>query len=260
LHVLELVVNRLNRWISIILVSFCLLPVAANSAVVGYAVSRAPVDPTYYGGSGGHAFWLPALVSGNADTNFQFTPSSGGLGSLVHNTSTGTATMTGSIYAVVDPTLTFDVQIDFNLRTMPASFDGKRELSSSAYSENGGPVDTDTWTYFDMVSGTLTGTALLAGATLDLYQRPTDLTLQYQLGEGANGKNINLVFSGWLGWNVSTTAGYTGPILSAGAGDINANLALKTNDDVPEPGAFLVFVTALISLRVIRGTSRRARA
>lgn len=89
--------------------------VAANSAVVGYAVSGASVDPTYYGGSGGNAFCLPALVSGNADTNFQFKPSSGGLDSLVHNTSTGIATMTGSIYAVADPTLTFDVQIDLNL-------------------------------------------------------------------------------------------------------------------------------------------------
>ena len=76
--------------------------------------------------------------------------------------------MTGSIYAVADPTLTFDVQIDFNLRTMPASFDGKREPFSSAYSENGGPVDTDTWTYFDIASGILTGTGLLASATLDL--------------------------------------------------------------------------------------------
>jgi len=109
-----------------------------------------------------------ALVSGNADTNFEFTPSSCGLDSLVQNTTTCTATMTGSIYAVADPTLTFDVQIDFNLRTMPASFDGKREPFSSAYSENGGPVDTDTWTYFDIASGILTGTGLLASATLDL--------------------------------------------------------------------------------------------
>ena len=73
--------------------------------------------------------------------------------------------------------------------------------------------------------------------------------MPYQLGKGANGKNINLGFSGWLGWNVSTPAGYTGSTLSADAGDINANLALTTNDDVPEPGGLLVFVTALISLR-----------
>jgi len=101
---------------------------------------------------------------------------------------------------------------------------------------------------------------IISGATLGLYQRPTDLSLSYQLGKGANGKNINLGFTSWLGWNVTTTAGYIGPTLYAGAGNINVNLAVTHNDDVPEPGALLVFVTALVSLRVIRGTSRKACA
>lgn len=42
--------------------------------------------------------------------------------------------------------------------------------------------------------------------------------------------------------------------------DLRIELATTTNDDVPEPGALLVFVTALVSLRVVRGTSRKTRA
>ena len=41
--------------------------------------------------------------------------------------------------------------------------------------------------------------------------------------------------------------------------DLPIELASTTNDDVPAPGAFLVFVTALISLRVVRGISRKYR-
>jgi hypothetical protein len=107
-----------------------------------------------------------------------------------------------------------------------------------------------------MASSTLTGTGLLAGATLDLYQHPTDLSSPYQLGEGANSKNINLGFSGWLGWNVRTTAGYTGPILSVGAGDINANLAVTNNDDVPELGSLAVMCAGLFALGYIRRRRR----
>ena len=47
---------------------------------------------------------------------------------------------------------------------------------------------------------------------------------------------------------------YSGPQIGM---DLRIELASTTNDDVPAPGAFLVFVTALISLRVVRGTSRK---
>ena len=61
---------------------------------------------------------------------------------------------------------------------------------------------------------------------------------------GADGFNIN---------------GETYEIATFGV-DLRIEVAATNNDDVPEPGALLVFATALITLRAVRGTSRKNRA
>ena len=116
----------------------------------------------------------------------------------------------------------------------------KLELKDSAYKANGGPIDPETFTfyYLDESNSTLTGIGALEGLTLDLTQRPSGEDfgkMIFMLGEGANGKNGNLGFSGWLAYNVD------GEFLRKG--DINIDLHA-----VPTPSAALLGLAGLGAL------------
>lgn len=159
-----------------------------------------------------HAVWLPGI-----GTDFVFTPAPG---SFVENLD-GTALLTGTIAKSSNPSQGFEVVVNLSGRTSVAPPGSpKKDLKDCAYDEDGGPVDTDTWYYYPTYTGTLTGTGDYAGAVLTII--PTGPA--FQVGLGANNKNIKFGASSWFIWTVATqpTVGAALPV--TGQGDFNIEI------------------------------------
>ncbi len=214
---------------SLVATGLCAGLLAASPAqALTYRVTEADRDSSVANYSGGHAFWLPDngshtnIPNGNS-SNFVFKNDSGRLNVSDDMTS---ARLTGTLQSVGKASSMWDVDIMFILGMDSATYsndhidpngnthDGKvkRELKSSQYVDNGGTIDPETWRYFymDESNATLTGSAGSGyeGTTLDLYQRPNGRDYGkyvFQMGEGANGKNLNLGLSGWLGYTTAQT-------------------------------------------------------
>lgn len=65
---------------------------------------------------------------------------------------------------------------------------GRRELETWAYSEDGGPIHTESWQRYRNVTGRLSGSGSLADVELTV----TGATVPLQLGFGANGRSLSL--------------------------------------------------------------------
>ena len=110
----------------------------------------------------------------------------------------------------------------------------KKDLKDCAYDEDGGPVDTDTWYYYPTYTGTLTGLGEYAGAVLTIV--PTGPA--FQVGIGANNKNIKFGASSWFIWTV-TAQPSVGPALPVtGQGDFNIEIGdCATTTSAPGTGS-----------------------
>lgn len=225
---------------------------SASSALAGPIYSINPAQADQYGGNAGHTFWFPgnggAEIPTGGNTTFHFVDDSGVLEFSMDLTS---ATMTGRLASVGDPDSVWDVVIHFILGMDNADFTNpmghlnpnggtsfgqqKRELNGSAYTENGGPVDPSAWRYYyiDESNSTLTGVGGdIDGEVLDITQRPGGADygkFVFQVGEGANGKNVHFGASTWFS--------YSGRF--NGQGDINIDLK-----EIPAPGAMTLAAIA----------------
>lgn len=168
---------------------------------------------------GGHALYLNGIGS-----DFVFQP-----GGQFSENADGTATLTGVLERVTDSSQRFLVSAQFSGRLDAADFgypppmSPKMELVPSVYQSNGGaPIDTNTWHYYTDMTGTLLGQGIFAGALYSL----SPMGPAFQVGVGANGKNLNHGGSGWL--NVFQQAPASNPNvllpLTTG-GDINIDLS-----------------------------------
>ena len=171
---------------------------------------KADVNTTYYGGSGAHSFWLPGI-----DADLVFDPA----GSFVEN-GDGTARLTGTVHSTANPSHSFTVDVQLSgFSAATPSGSPHLELNSNAYVSNGGPINPANWTYYQTWGGTLTGTGGYAGATISFVRAGPS----FQIGTGANGKNLNFGASGWLNWTV-THQPNQGSLQTTGQGDVNIDL------------------------------------
>ncbi|NEO84653.1 MAG: hypothetical protein F6J87_10425 [Spirulina sp. SIO3F2] len=197
--------------------------VQAQTLVRQWSVENA-VSDSYHNANHNHAFWLKGFMGGN---NFDIDGPS--TFKLFDN---GTANLSGSIVSQNQPQYQFTFDIDF----VADSWNPKRELKNSAYSI----IDTDTWDFFSFDGPvSLAGAGALAGYSLDLTQRGAP-NYGFQVGEGANGKNINEGISGWFRWELKDSQQQ---VVASNVGDINADI-----EAVPEPVS-----TVLISGLVLGG-------
>jgi hypothetical protein len=163
-----------------------------------------------------HALWLPGI-----GTDFQFDPS----GQFLMKDD-GTARLTGIVRSKSNPTWLFDVDVTLGGKIVPGDVghapagSPKKELHSNAYVENGGAIDAATWLYYTTTDGTLTGLGDLAGGKLSL----TRVGPAFQVGLGANGKNVEYGGSGWL--TVTTMSQPSGNVQFPNSlqGDFNLDL------------------------------------
>ncbi len=252
----------MKKILSVTLLTICSYA-SFNLQAASYDATEALSQTPYHFGGHDHALWMPGLAPNN-DWVF-----SGGPGTFAHNIS-GNIDFTGNLVNQGNASLSGMIDFEFS----PASSGNpKKELTNSSYGTDPGEVDTSTWSYWDMVSGTFTGTDALAGLVLEFTQRPDPGSnpndWKGQLGIGANGKNIDLGFSSWFYWSVvscdsaddiyaekSSTprCGILDLNLdSKGYGDINISLL----SEVPLPAAFWLFGTAILGLIGLRGKSAR---
>ncbi len=184
----------------------------------------------------GHAFWLPELVGGG---RFVFDSQA-----IFNEYDDGTANFTGSIVAANDSNKQWDFDLWFDYLGEGVDGQGtsgpKKELGGSAYVENGGSIDTDTWWYYDFsstIDSTLSAdSGTYAGETVVLYDY-TNGGYPLQIGHGANGKNTGLGLSTWFG--------YEGDYNSGRNSDINIDLkeivvSETPAQDIPEPSMGLL--------------------
>lgn len=203
----------------------------ANAAELTRSWQVVEAASSAYNNSGGHAFWLPEMISGG---QFLFDSDAS-----LNEYDDGTAHFFGSIVAANDADKQWDFEIWFET-TDEGTGGPKKELSSNAYVENNGPIDTNTWAYYDFSESkqsTLTAdSGTYAGQTLVL----SDFTggkYPLQIGYGANGKNLEMGFSTWFQYQGDQT---NSPDKH---GDINVSLIAKPqpeSQDVPEPAVGLV--------------------
>ena len=218
------------------------------SAFTTYEASTAYKDQ--YGGHGdGHAFWFPGMAGGK---KFVF---EGDSGIFEYDDLAHTASLTGTIVSTKDANKKWDVDLSFGLSSYSTP---KKELKLEAYSNNGGPVDTSTWKYFDLLDSTITGLGEFTGLNVELSQRPVSGPYAFQLGDGANGKNVDYGFSGWYGWEITgeeevveAYAAKYGERKLSGKGDINIDL-----EKTPEPGTLGALGIGVLGLA---GLAKRKR-
>jgi hypothetical protein len=180
------------------------------------------------GGNGGHALHMPGV-----GTDFVFQP-----GGQFTELANGTAVLTGLVARASDATQRFLVTANFAGRLDPAdplyppAGSPKIELAASAYVQNGGPVDTDTWHYYTAMTGTLLGQGAYLGAQVTF----APMGPAFQVGLGANGKNLNYGGSGWLSFVTQTNA-FNGPTLPPSfGGDFNIDLGDDCSNCVTRAG------------------------
>ncbi len=242
--------------VSVLALSGLFLALQAETAqATTYSVDNAVSDPLYHNGSNNHALWMPGLESG-VGNDFIFTDGTG-LGMFTENVD-GTATLTGMVVSETNPDRGWTMDLTFDGRSnvvLPPS--PKKELKSSAYIENGGPVDTSTWHYYGEENGVSTftgsflglleGTGSYTGATLELF----GFGANFQVGEGANGKNIELGGSGWFTWIVRDQPTNTNIMLnnSPNHGDFNLYFGDDPgNTQTPEPSTIVLLGSGLAGL------------
>ena len=139
----------------------------------------------------------------------------------------GTALLTGRIVDTLDSSKIFDVVVTLAQRVVPGDANyppaGSPKLSNDhdCYVNDGGPVDPNTWIYYETFEGTLVGAGSMAGAEISL----TRTGEAFQLGLGASLKNGQMGASSWFSYTIDHQPS-NGPHLGGDRGDINTDLGL----------------------------------
>ena len=182
-----------------------------------YAVTTAWTDPAVGWAGSGHSIVVGGLIDGVNGVVLTAQPD------LVFDVlDDGSAHMHGTAVVTAGGPLgeAWSVDIWWSLRGVGPAGQGsggpKLELIAGVQT----PALTNTWSYYDMWPGGAFLTKV--GSPKDiawLTQVPAGSVYPYQVGVGANGKNLHFGASGWIGYTRYTAAGATW----SGKGDINVD-------------------------------------
>lgn len=216
--------NISKTFLSLLTTVFLLTPSAQATTVVGhFEVSAAVTDLSVQSQFAEHALYLPAF-----GTSFAFAP--GASLTLYEN---GSGLLTATAVSLTSEDAGFEVSLNLiGITGQTPEAGPKLELMDHAYVDQGGTINPDTWLYFASFDGLLVGTGAHAGIELVLTQRGP----AFQLGFGANGKNLEYGGSGWF-----TAMDQLG---NTSTGDFNVNAATA----VPLPAGFPLLLSVLVGL------------
>jgi hypothetical protein len=199
----------------------CLRPVTNSTTrscpveclTTNFCVFAAVSDPIFHHGGTDHAVWLPGI-----STNLIFFPEPGQWAEFPD----GTARLTGTVRSRTNLSSGFVIDVHLSgFQTNPPPGSPKKDLDSSAYVNNGGPVNPATWHYYTNFTGTLAGFGVYDGAVLNIMRTGP----AWQVGFGANNKNTNFGASAWFTWTVVQQR-FLGPPLPNGQGDFNVDIRI----------------------------------
>lgn len=181
---------------------------------VARATGAQPEAPFKTNGNG-HAVYLPGIAK-----NMVFAA-----GGTLTERPDGTGRLAGVIVEAGNPSRSFHLELNLTQRVdpggenYPPSDSPKLELKDGSYVPDG-PIDSDTWSYYEGAEGTLIGLGEFTGAVATIERRGP----AFQRGLGANGKNSRDGAAIWLSMtvNVQPTTGVTLP--ASVNGDINIDL------------------------------------
>lgn len=208
---------------------------------IGVATTLTPGVYNVSDYDGNRSIWTPGgsntLVSGNgASRLWSFSKTKLTYDGL-------SASMTGKATNLTDSSLMFDVSLSFSVNTSPQP--GYCQFSGVDKGCKNGPyagVDPSSWTYFDFLSGSLTGSEGSAIESVK-YNITDNLMHRPQAGLGANALEAgDNGFSMWFRYNLvsgqSTLNGYQ--FAANGSGDINSDIS-----PVPLPASGLLLLAAV---------------
>ncbi len=171
-------------------------------------------------------FWIPGLPN-ISDPRFKWVES----GRFTVNTN-GTASLTGQVVSVVNPSYGFNVTINLVNKRNWTQWSGLgRSYKGCSDNNNSNNNYYQNWEYYE-IAGTskLVGTGSYSG-TLNLSHRPSDFTYGFQIGQGANVFNCDVPgVSAWFFYE-GTVNGQQ----KSGSGDINALGGCGTGINDPSP-------------------------
>ena len=200
-----------------------------------------PNDPCVTSSEPERAFWFENAFDAGADKRYAWET----VGTFAESAD-GTATLTGRIVNIGDPTRIFDVALVFadrvepgdanyppvgspRLVNFPAGGGGDDDDDDDDDDGGGGPppcyifdggfADPDTWRYYETIGGFLTGAGVMEGAVLGISRRGE----AFQIGVAANLKNGNFGASGWTTHTILSQP-TSGPTLGGSLGDINTDI------------------------------------
>lgn len=184
----------------------------------GDCASKAVPDAQWSASKFTHSFYLPEIGK-----DFCFEP-----GAEYVEYADGSAHLGGTIRRTADAHKAFLVDVTFTQRVNPGAAvfpptgSPKKSLDPAAYIDQGGPIDPSTWHYFELTTGTLTGIEDYAGGVLKLKRDGP----AFQVGWGANDKNLNYGASGWLIVQILSQPSFGASFpLTLDSGDINIDLS-----------------------------------
>ncbi|MBM4255691.1 MAG: PEP-CTERM sorting domain-containing protein [Deltaproteobacteria bacterium] len=221
--------------------------------MVRYEAERAQVNPQYSHTPGGFTFTFGQ--GGQAET-FVFAQdfagcTSGGPncapGYLTQLDALGTATLKGDAWSQTSADRGFHIDIELSgLANIGGVGSPKKELVDTAYSNLGGPIDPNKWGYYTSAFGTLAGFGTYAGYVVSI----SNFGPPFQIGDGANGKNISFGGSGWFEVKSSNVPHLTAGSLGDGNITLTNRVVINIDDPliVPEPSTILLLSSALIGM------------
>lgn len=220
-------------------------PVAGKEVLRFWEAEEAVSQSPYHEGNHNHAVWLPNLQGKAPGVNKGTFVWEGD--AFLYEYTDDTANLRGSVYALLDPSKKFDVDVWFNTSTVGTK-GPKDEVSGS--------VDDSDWWYYEIddTKSTLTGVAgsKYDGWSLNLSEHTDEHNTQFGDG-GANGKNGNMGLAAWF--NYSGIDGQGNSISNTGHADFNLDLiALQAEEissnsdsvDVPEPATMSLLSLGLV--------------
>lgn len=231
-------------------VASLVLAASADAAVLTYEATNAVAPPRADGSPGdNHSFFF---------NNATFTFTTGG--SFVVDEGAGTASLVGFASDDSDPSGTsgLDIALYFDAVPWTATRTPKVEYSPSGLAA-AGIVPTRDWSAYELVESGVRDSMMTVvggieimnrtgsetytfgdGALFDVFSKPEDGSHVFQLGKGANGKNLNFGMSGWFGF-FSEGQKFCG---DENVCDGNMDFALTTTV-IPLPASILLFGGAL---------------